>query len=137
MDFKNNFTTMNSSNSNNSNQFPYNSRTTQSSPPSSSSLRTRSPYMPYQGVQNDFELRPPTYHSTSHPIDVWQEWYENNQSIIRRTSSSNDLTGIDARYWRYPTSYEYTDTLNQRVVWGPFLTGTERVELDNQLRVSI
>jgi len=32
--------------------------------------------------------------------------------------------------------YEYTDSLNQRQVWEPYLTGSERQEFDSQLRVS-
>jgi hypothetical protein len=31
--------------------------------------------------------------------------------------------------------YEYTDSLNQRQIWEPFLTGRERQEFDSHLRV--
>lgn len=33
--------------------------------------------------------------------------------------------------------YEYMDSLNQRQIWEPFLTGRERQEFDTHLRVSI
>lgn len=39
--------------------------------------------------------------------------------------------------FRMIAPYEYTDSLNQRQIWEPYLTGRERQEFDTHLRVSL
>lgn len=78
----------------------------------------------------------PQYNSSRHPIETWQEWYHKNQSIITKQVQYQKKGGTAANSdgMRLPAPYEYTDSLNQRQVWEPYLTGKERQEFDAQLR---
>jgi hypothetical protein len=49
-------------------------------------------------------------------------------------TSGSHIPGSDVRLL---CPYEYTNSLNQRQVWEPYLTGYERQEFDSQLRVSV
>ncbi len=96
------------------------------------------------------KLEHPIFHKTLHPIDVWREWYGKNEEVIKKYSIKETTRELDLKdenddeesinknknCLRFKSFYEYTDSLNQKVVWKPYLTGEERLELDNQLRVS-
>lgn len=79
---------------------------------------------------------PPFYDPGRHPIETWQEWYLQNQPAIQAIVD-HEQQGQDYEFGvnlRTACPYEYTDSLNQRQIWEPFLTGFERQEFDRQLR---
>lgn len=76
----------------------------------------------------------PPYSSSRHPIETWQEWYHRNHALISKQVHHQKRGGVANENMRHPAPYEYTDSLNQRQVWEPYLTGSERREFDAQLR---
>ncbi|CDO51760.1 hypothetical protein, no similarity [Geotrichum candidum] len=90
-----------------------------------------------------YNITIPNYNPSRHPVETWQEWYLRNQSIItRETEKSNETDIYDLQAHadlefdiRMLAPYEYTDSLNQRQIWEPFLTGRERQEFDSHLRL--
>lgn len=77
----------------------------------------------------------PTYSSSRHPIETWQEWYRTNRHVIERQVVQQQHSHSRDYEIRLLAPYEYTDSLNQRQVWEPYLTGRERQEFDSQLRI--
>uniref|UniRef100_A0A060T567 ARAD1B05137p n=1 Tax=Blastobotrys adeninivorans TaxID=409370 RepID=A0A060T567_BLAAD len=79
-------------------------------------------------------LPTPQFLPSRHPIETWQEWYKANEGEINRQLASQD-DQTPGHSIRVASPYEYTDALNQRQTWQPYLTGTERQQLDTQLQI--
>lgn len=96
-------------------------------------------------LHNPGTIPVPAYNMIRHPIETWQEWYINNQLVIDiqvQITNEVDLYGasaVDDPHFeiRNIAPYEYIDSLNQRQIWEPYLTGRERQEFDTHLRVCI
>lgn len=103
------------------------------------------PYLHQTMLHNPGTISLPLYNMTRHPIETWQEWYISNQSVIDvqlHITNQIDIYGssvVDdpAFEIRNIAPYEYIDSLNQRQIWEPYLTGRERQEFDTHLRVCI